>query len=506
VTYDLWADAERALAIGDGGRARYQKLASFIHEAVRSGLLRPGDQLPTVRELAARLGVSITTVVSAYSALREDGAVQGEVGRGTFVRGAEPAQRPDAPVTLAPTGAPATWRRRALANVEHRLTRAHPDAVDLMRGSSNSDYLPLPALKRAWTSVARELTADDIQYPISTDPEPELVAQLLARFEGDGIPVDEGDLMVGSSTVQFLSLVTELLRRDRPADWPLTVAVEEPGYQAAMDVLERFGCGLIGMATDEHGVLPSHLRAALEAGATLAVLTPRAANPAGTTWSAERLRELADVVASHPDVLVLEDDYFADGAVSRPGSLLSDQRVAHRIVHVRSFAKVIAPDLRVAAAAVRATLHSALAQVKYLTEGWTSRTSQRVLARVLASGETTDLLGRARAIFADRRAVAEGLLAEGLHAVGGSVQHAHDGLYTWISLPPGSDASIVAEHVARGGYLVAPGEPFFIRPGAGRFLRLNAGSASADEIAAASKAIVQAATGADSRMGSRLTP
>src|SRR5690606_34956740 len=102
---------------------------------------------------------------------------------------------------------------------------------------------------------------------VSTDPEPELVTQLLALFARDGIPVDEGDLMVGSSTIQFLSLVTELVRRDRPAAWPLAVAVEEPGYQAAMDVLERFGCGLIGMAVDEHGVLPDHLRAALEAGA-----------------------------------------------------------------------------------------------------------------------------------------------------------------------------------------------------------------------------------------------
>jgi Transcriptional regulators containing a DNA-binding HTH domain and an aminotransferase domain (MocR family) and their eukaryotic orthologs len=506
VTYDLWADAERALAAGDGGRARYQKLASFVQEAVRSGLLRPGDRLPTVRELASRLGVSITTVVSAYSALREDGVVQGEVGRGTFVRGAEPAARSDAPITLAASGAPATWRRRALANAEDRLTRAYPRAVDLMRGSSNSAYLPLGPLKKAWTSVARELTVDDVQYPVSPAPEPELVAQLLPRFETDGIPVEEGDLLVGSSTIQFLSIVTELLRRDRPNDWPLTVAVEEPGYQAGMDVLERFGCGLIGMAIDEHGVLPDHLRAALDAGAGLVVLTPRAANPTGTTWSAERLAEIADIVASHPDVLVVEDDYFADAAASTPGSLLADQRVAHRVVHVRGFAKAIAPDLRLAAAVVRSTLHSSLAQVQYLTTGWTSRTTQRVLARVLAAGETADLLERAKKVFAERRDVAEELLAEGLRAAGGSVQHAHDGLYTWISLPPGSDASIVAELVAQEGFLVAPGEPFFIRPGAGRFLRLNSGSATADEISAAARAIIRAATGADARSVSRLTP
>jgi DNA-binding transcriptional MocR family regulator len=86
------------------------------------------------------------------------------------------------------------------------------------------------------------------------------------------------------------------------------------------------------------------------------------------------------------------------------------------------------------------------------------------------------------------------------------VHHAHDGLYTWIRLPPGTDAGIVAEHTARQGYLVAPGEPFFIRPGTVRFLRLNGGSANADEVAAAANAILLAIKRPDTRIGSRMTP
>jgi DNA-binding transcriptional MocR family regulator len=506
VTYNVWADAEQAVTTAEGGRSRYERLANFIRDAVRDGHLRPGEQLPTVRELASRIGLSVTTVVSAYSTLRNEGVVIGEVGRGTFVRGAEPAQRAEAMIQPAAPSGPATWRRRALANTEHRLNAAHLQAADLMRGSANSDFLPLRAIKRAWMSVARELTAADVQYPVSTHPEPELLAELLPLLMRDGIAADEPDVMVGHSTIQFLSLTTEWLRRERPGKWPLTVALEEPGYQAAMDVLEGFGCGLIGMATDEHGVLPDQLRSALDAGALLVVLTPRASNPAGTTWSEARKQDIAAIVATHPDVIVIEDDYFADGAISRPGSLISDTRICDQVVHIRSFAKAIAPDLRVAAAVAKPALRAAITEVKYLTVGWTSRATQRVLARVLAADDTAALLEKARMAYAERRQVAEDVLTDGLREMGGFVQRAHDGLYTWISLPPGSDAGIVAEHTAQLGFLVAPGEPFFIRPGSSRFLRLNAGSATAQEVGDAAKAILLATMSADARMGTRLTP
>ncbi len=506
MAHDVWDNAQQAIIDRARGESRYQRLAQFVRESVAGGRLPPGARLPTVRDLAAQLGVSVTTVVNAYALLREDGTVSGQVGRGTFVRGGERVRPATPTLGAAESGANLAWRRRALSINEQRLMATHPGAVDLMRGSCDPAFLPVAALRRAWTSVAGELTADDVQYPISMDPDPELVAQVLPRLEADGVPAAADHLIVGNSTIQFLALVVESMRRDRPADWPITAAVEEPGYQAAMDVLERFGCTLAGMASDQFGVLPQQLRAAVDGGAKLVILTPRAANPTGATWSPERMRALADVLAEHPGVVVVEDDYFADGSRSRPGSLLDDRRVAPRVVHVRSFAKAIAPDMRIAAAVARPDLRDALVLVKSLTDGWTSRAAQRAMARVLADDETASMLSRARSAYADRRAAAAAALAKRLRDVGGSVQHAPDGLYTWITLPPGYDAGIVAEYTAQQGHLVAPGEPFFLRLGMGRFLRLNAGSATLDQVTAVSEAIVKAATSAEARTGSRHTP
>ncbi len=78
-----WADGEAPLN---------EQLAGAIGGLVRSGDLRPGDRLPSERDLAEQLGVSRTTVVSAYERLRTDGIIRSRRGSGSRVApGVEPA-------------------------------------------------------------------------------------------------------------------------------------------------------------------------------------------------------------------------------------------------------------------------------------------------------------------------------------------------------------------------------------------------------------------------------
>ena len=64
----------------------------------------------------------------------------------------------------------------------------------------------------------------------------------------------------------------------------------------------------------------------------------------------EPKEELSDVLKAHPDAIVVEDDQVAGIAATKPGSLLSIPELENRVLHVRSFSKSIAPDLRMAAA------------------------------------------------------------------------------------------------------------------------------------------------------------
>jgi DNA-binding transcriptional regulator YhcF (GntR family) len=69
------------------------QLAERLTEAVRSGELNPGDQLPSVRAMATLAGVNVNTVRTVYGRLEQQGLLSSEQGRGTFVQGdqADPA-------------------------------------------------------------------------------------------------------------------------------------------------------------------------------------------------------------------------------------------------------------------------------------------------------------------------------------------------------------------------------------------------------------------------------
>jgi GntR family transcriptional regulator len=68
------------------GVATYLQLVHQVRQALRLGLLRPGDQLPTAREVVAQLGINPNTVLKAYRDLEREGLVAPRPGQGTFVQ------------------------------------------------------------------------------------------------------------------------------------------------------------------------------------------------------------------------------------------------------------------------------------------------------------------------------------------------------------------------------------------------------------------------------------
>jgi len=70
----------------------YLQIAQQIRQALLAGVLAPGDQLPTVKEVVGQIAVNPNTVFKSYRELEREGLVQGRPGAGTFV-----LRRPDGP-------------------------------------------------------------------------------------------------------------------------------------------------------------------------------------------------------------------------------------------------------------------------------------------------------------------------------------------------------------------------------------------------------------------------
>src|SRR5918996_1930125 len=247
------------------------EIAGNIEAAVHTGRLKPGEPLPTVRELAVRLHVSPTTVAAAYKLLQARGIVSGLGRNGTRVMSRPPtpavSSRPHVPEGVADlaTGNPDP---ALLPPLSHALRDLDP-APRLYDGS--------PLLSALATFVAGELEADGIPAPAVT-------------ITGGG-----------------LDGIERVLREHmRAGD---RVAVEDPAFAGVLDLITANGFVAVPVAQDDEGILPDALDAALRSRVRALVITPRAQNPIGAAFTSARARDLRRVLNAFPDALLIEDDH-----------------------------------------------------------------------------------------------------------------------------------------------------------------------------------------------------
>ncbi|MFB8398489.1 MULTISPECIES: GntR family transcriptional regulator [Streptomyces] len=93
------------------GMATYLQIVHQTKQALRLGLLAPGDQLPTAREVVEATAINPNTVLKAYRELEREGLVEGRRGMGTFVRRSLGGAPADSPLRAEL----ADWARRASA-------------------------------------------------------------------------------------------------------------------------------------------------------------------------------------------------------------------------------------------------------------------------------------------------------------------------------------------------------------------------------------------------------
>lgn len=99
-----------------GSGSLYERLAAHIASEISTGSLPVGSRLPTQRALAQDIGTTVGTVGRAYDLLRQQGYVNGTVGRGTYVLEAVSGRRRSMPIRKRPGSEPA-W-----STIEQRLT------------------------------------------------------------------------------------------------------------------------------------------------------------------------------------------------------------------------------------------------------------------------------------------------------------------------------------------------------------------------------------------------
>ena len=131
-------------------------------------------------------------------------------------------------------------------------------------------------------------------------------------------------------------LAQALLRDD-------AVALEDPCFLASIHLAQLGGYRAVPVAVDAEGMTVEGLRHALDQGVRAVVCTPRAQNPTGSSLSPARAAALREVLADHPYVLVIQDDYFSYLSQQPFHSIVGPDH--RRWALVRSVSKFVGPDM-----------------------------------------------------------------------------------------------------------------------------------------------------------------
>ncbi|HWD03735.1 MAG TPA: aminotransferase class I/II-fold pyridoxal phosphate-dependent enzyme [Amycolatopsis sp.] len=391
------------LAVRIGERTA-RGIAGAMSGLIRGGEVPPGTRLPTVRALAAELSVSPTTIAEAWAQLRAAGLIGTGRRRGTTVLAP--------PAGLGPARMFPGWQ-----------------SVDLEHGLP--DPALLPPLEDAVAAGVRSAQRPAAKEAIS----PRLRAAVRSAW-----PFPAEEWTVAASGHEGVALACRALAR--PGD---VVAVEEPTAPWLLRHLRAARIHVTGVACDAAGPRPESLAAALAHRPVAFVYQPRAQNPLGHTVSADRVTELAAVLAP-ADTAVIEADDFGPLA-ARPGASLGPH-LPGRVLLVRSYCTAFGPELRSCVLGGAAALVERVRAQRAFGVAWSSRALQDTQAFLLTDPATDALVQRARLRYATRRtALATALRDHGLTAGLG------DGLTLWVPVPDETRTlvTLAAHGVSVGG-------------------------------------------------------
>jgi DNA-binding transcriptional MocR family regulator len=408
----------------------YVALADRLAEDVDSGRLAGGTRLPTHRDLADALGVTIGTISRAYAEAARRGLVTGEVGRGTFVRG------------------------RGGAQERSPRTTGEPGLVDL---SQNHPPPPAdPALRRRIESGLVALTRRTdlgglFEYPKDGGrPEDrEAGAEWIGRV---GLSARPEDVLVSAGSQHGITTVLATLLA--PGDLLLT---EDLTYAGLKSVAALLHLKVRGLAMDGEGLRPDAFEQACRTGSPRALyLVPTLHNPTVATLSEERRKAIAGIARRH-GVVIVEDDIHALLPAKRP---LPVAALAPELTYyLMSTSKTLAAGLRVGYLLGPSGMFARLADSLRAT-AWGASPFMAALA--------TDWIrdGTADALVADRRQCARER-QERARAAWKGARFAGDpaSFYVWLQLPePWRSDTFAAELRARG-LAVTPAETFLVGRG-----------------------------------------
>ena len=364
---------EFILADKNTKKPMYQQIYLSVRKAIENGTLKKGSKLPSLRKLSVDLGISKTTVISAYDQLCAEGYIENKPQSGYYVA----AQFENAP--------------KAAGNDFGKQNTSKYYEYDFSGKSIDEKIIDIAEWKK---NIKDIINRNYLLTSYGDAQGEEALRRALQKYAAGirSVNANSDNIVVGAGTQAVLFLLCSLIGFGKK------IAMEELSFVQSEFVFKSFDYEISYFDCDEFGATVDSLE---NIKPEIILLNPNFSGTRGDNMPVTRRLEIIEW-AKENNALIIEDDYNGELRYStRPTPCIQNYDIENTI-YIGSFSKVLLPSVRISYTVLPPKLLEVYKNVKKKTNQTASKAEQLALAKYIENGKIEAHLRKARRVYLEK--------------------------------------------------------------------------------------------------------
>lgn len=344
-----------------------------------------------------------------------------------------------------------------------------PEIISFAGGLPAPELFPIEKLNLISSKVLQEDGRSALQYSTTEGfgPLREVIAK--QRMLPAGINASVDNIMITHGSQQGLEFSAKIF-----VDKGDIIICESPTYLGALNAFKAYQPTFIEIPMDDNGMVVDELEKALEAhpDAKMIYTIPDFQNPSGKTMSIERRRRVAELAKKY-SIPVIEDCPYGELIFEgeRNPSIKSFDDEGY-VIYLGTFSKTFCPGLRVGWICAEPEIIQKYVLVKQGSDLQCNTAAQMQTARFMQEYDLNEHIQKIKEVYRNRRDV---MIDSIIKFFPEEIKYTYPkgGLFTWVEIKKGLDASAILEEALKQNVAFVPGGSFFANGGQENHFRLN---------------------------------
>ncbi len=470
----------------------FKQIYSQIIAFIESGVLKPGDKLPSTRKLAEQLGVNRTTVYKAYEELWSKGFTESSPGSYSVIRKRAEVISPQNIQSFSSLDWNKKFTRtsRMLGNdlLKHRNQKCLAGSIDFASFTPDPRLMPIERFRKCINEVIHEEgnTVFDYSDWMGYLPLRKYTADQMRRHS---VSVSEEEILITNGCQNGIELILKLLIK--PGDKIIT---EMPCYASAIPLFNQYTSKIIGIPFTENGMnLVDFEKVIRKEHPAVFYTIPNFHNPTGITTSQAYREKLLSICQKYK-LPVIEDGFSEEMKYFGKNILpIKSMDKNNLVFYLGTFSKIMFPGLRVGWIAADKECIKTLGYMKRAGELSGVTFSQAALHKFCEKGYYELHIKKMHKVYKKRMHIAINSLKEFVPHDKFGFTKPFGGYTIWVEAKDKKiDEDIMIEEIKKHGVTVSPGKIYF--PGKHKYgaFRISIAKTDENEIAEGIKRIGKA--------------